>query len=95
MEKEEKQRRFKTCTTLLRRQLPRQWPHLEGAGGGGVVGSMKMTGDRYTKTLEGRSAEGIISGWGILKGLLIGDTRNRFNNILRLSMLWKVHHQWP
>ena len=63
--------------------------------GGGVVGSMKMTGDRYTKTLEGRSAEGIISGWGILKGLLIGDTRNRFNNILRLSMLWKVHHQWP
>ena len=36
----------------------------------------------------------MIPVWGIIRGLFFGGAFNGFNNILMLSMIWTVFHQW-
>ena len=45
-------------------------------------------------TPEGEGACGMLPGWGILKGLLLGDAYNGFNNLSSLAILWSVPLWW-
>ena len=50
--------------------------------------------DKNLATMEGEVSEEIPTGWEILKGLFLGDTRNGLNNLSRLSMPWDIYHRW-
>ena len=58
--------------------------------GGIEVDAGVQVGDRNPIKPEGEGTEGILPGQHILKGLFLGNSRNIFNNLSRLAMLWNV-----